>query len=85
MRKMIYPAIVKQEEMDQLQIRYPDFPGCFSTAGSDAESFRWRATWLREHITAIAEAGLPIPAPGKLSTIDLGVEESLIFVEVLRP
>ncbi len=85
MRKMIYPAIVKQEETDRLQIRYPDFPGCFSTAASDAESFQVAGSWLREHITAIAQAGLPIPAPGKLSTIDLGVEESLIFVEVLRP
>lgn len=58
-----YVAIVEIEPEKAVGIWFPDVPGCFSGGDSLEEALRNAPEALQGHAEALADEGLPMPAP----------------------
>lgn len=81
MKKTVYPAIV-QSCGDEQQIRYPDFPACRTIALADEAPFEIARQVLQAHLDAMPDAVLPVPSA--LATLNIGDDDSLIFIAIER-
>lgn len=81
MRKIVYPAIVQTCGEEQ-QIRYPDFPACHTAALEDEAPFEIARQALQAHLDAMPETVLPVPS--SLATLNIGADDSLIFIAIER-
>jgi predicted RNase H-like HicB family nuclease len=59
-----YQAIMAGLGTDQIDVAFPDFPGCVTVAGTLEEAHGRAAEALSFHIQSMVEDGDPIPAGG---------------------
>lgn len=60
MRKQ-YPAVLAGIGSDQIDVAFPDFPGCVTVADSVSQAFERGAEALGFHIQGMLEDGDPLP------------------------
>ena len=59
-----YQAVMAGIGTDQIDVAFPDFPGCVTVAGTLEEAHSRAAEALSFHIQSMVEDGDPIPAGG---------------------
>ena len=58
-----YPVIFETEDNGAISAYVPDVPGVYAAADTRAQAERAIRSALREHLTALADEGHPIPSP----------------------
>ena len=80
----IYPAIFNYED-NQIEISFPDLPGCFSCAKDDEEALYMAKDALGLYIVSAEEDEEDLKKPSKLNAIKLKKNERVVLVEVNMP
>jgi predicted RNase H-like HicB family nuclease len=67
---MRYIALLHQEpEVGEIEVSFPDLPGCVTAGPTLAEARRLAGEALRGHLAAWGAAGLPMPEPSALAAV----------------
>ncbi len=64
-----YPALMAGAGTDQIDVAFPDFPGCVTVASTLEEAHGRAAEVLAFHIEGMVEAGDTVPAGGDESAL----------------
>lgn len=80
----VYPAILTQYEHN-IDITFPDLPGCISSAGSIEEASKCAKEALALHLYGMEEDEINIPAPSSINELQLDSNDMVLLVEVYMP
>lgn len=67
--KRHYPAVMAGIGTDQIDVAFPDFPGCVTVAPTIEDAHERAAEALAFHVHAMVEDGDPMPAGGDESAL----------------
>ena len=80
----IYPAIFNYED-NQIEISFPDLPGCFSCGKDDQDALFMAKDALGLYLVSAEEDGEELKEPTKLNDIVLNKNEKVVLIEVNMP
>ena len=75
MAKYVYPAIFTQEEEGGFSIRFPDIPGCYTSAETIDEGISMANDALCLMLYDMEENGETPPVPSKITSVAVGSGE----------
>lgn len=79
--KYIYPAILKFED-DQILVRFPDFPDCFTYGNNIEEAYKNAKEVLEGYIYFMEEDNDKTPHPTSIFDIKPEDNEAVIFIDI---
>lgn len=80
----VYPAIFDYAK-DGISVSFPDLPGCFTCASTDAEALRMAKDALSGHMWTLEDFEETIPTPTQLLDVALESNQRAVLVEVYMP
>ena len=80
----IFPAVFHITDRG-ISIHFPDLPGCLPCADNLEVAFQHAKEALQLHIYGMEEDGEEIPAPSKITGIELRDGETIAMIEAWMP